>query len=86
MVGVALWAWVAAPSTARFFVRVGNPPGFDGTVSKGTGLVMWIGLGAVAFLGSFFAEGDIEGLAIAGAGLLVFLLLMQIVSVRRMMR
>ncbi len=44
MLGVALWAWVAAPQTARFPVRVGNPPGFDGTVGKRTDLVMWVAL------------------------------------------
>ena len=47
---------------------------------------MWIALGAVAFLGSFFAERDREGFALPGAGLLAFLLLMEIVSVRRLMR
>jgi hypothetical protein len=48
---------------------------------------MWVGLGAVAFLGSFLAERDNrEGLAIAGAALLAFLLLMEVVSVRRAMR
>ncbi len=87
MLGVAVWAWVAAPSQQRFFVRVGNPPALDGTVSKGTGLVMWVGLGAVAFLGSLLAERDNRGgLAIAGAGLLAFLLLMEIVSLRRIAR
>lgn len=44
---------------------------------------MWLGLGVVAFLGSFLAVGDRDGLALAGAGLLVFLLVMEIVSVRR---
>lgn len=58
----------------------------DGTIGKGAGLVMWLGLGTIAFVGAFFAERDMEALALAGAGLLVFLLLMEIVSVRRMMR
>lgn len=83
---VALWGWVAAPSTGRFFVRVGNPPGFDGTLSKGTGLVVWVALGAVVFVGSLLAEQDNEGLAVVGAALLAFLLLMEIVAVRRLTR
>ena len=87
MVGVALWAWVAAPPAARFPVQVGNPPSFDGTVGKRTGLVMWIVLGAIAFVGSIVTEEDLGlGLPVAGAGLLAFLLLMEINSVRRMMR
>jgi hypothetical protein len=86
MLGVALWAWVAAPKEARVSVRWGSPPALDGTVGKGTGLAMWIGLGAIAFLGSVLAERDNEALAVAGAGLLAFLLLMEVVSVRRMTR
>lgn len=47
---------------------------------------MWLGLGAVAFLGSLLAERDNQVFALAGAGLLTFLLLMEIVSVRRLVR
>lgn len=86
MAVVALWAWVGAPSTGRFFVRVGNPPGFDGTLSKRTGLATWVALGAVVVVGSLLAERDNERIAVVGAALLVFLLLMEIVSVRRITR
>lgn len=86
IVGVAVWAWAAAPSEARVSVRWGSPPALDGTVGKGAGLAMWLVLGAVAFLGSVLAARDNEPLALAGAGLLVFLLSMEVVSVRRMTR
>lgn len=90
MVAVALWAWVAAPGERRFAIQVGNPPSFDGTLGKRTGLLVWVVLGAVVVTGSLMAEADSEGnlgaLPVAGAALLVFLLLMEIVSVRRLMR
>jgi hypothetical protein len=86
MVIVALWGWVTAPSSERFAVRAGNPPGFDGTVSKGAALIMWIVLGAVVLAGSLIAQRDNEGLALVGAGLLALLLLMEVVSVRRAIR
>src|SRR3712207_3075569 len=86
MIGVAVWAWVAAPSGARFSVRWGNPPSVDGTVGKGAALAMWLVLGGIAFVGSFFAEPERGGLALAGAGLLLFLLLMEVSSVRRALR
>ena len=48
---------------------------------------MWVGLGAIAFVGSLVSQEDFDvGILVAGAGLLAFLLLMEIVSVRRMMR
>ena len=90
MVALALWTWVAAPGDRRFSVRSGNPPSLDGTLGKRTGLVVWVVLGAVVTTGSLMAGADPEGdpgaLPVAGAALLVFLLLMEIVSVRRMMR
>lgn len=90
MVAVALWAWVGAPADRRFPVGVGAPPSLDGTLGKRTGLVVWVALGAVVMTGSLMAEADTEAdigwLAIAGAGSLAFLLLMEIVSVRRLMR
>jgi hypothetical protein len=86
MIVVAAWAWVAAPSTARFSVRWGSPPALDGTVGKATALVMWLGLGAIALVGSLLAQEDGAGIAVAGAGLLAFLLVMEIASVRRAMR
>ncbi|HYO61882.1 MAG TPA: hypothetical protein VEU29_08280 [Actinomycetota bacterium] len=90
MVAVALWAWVAAPGDRRFSARFGNPPGLDGTVDKRTGLLMWLVLGAVEMTGTLIAdadpEGDVGALPAAGAALLVFLLLMEVVSVRRLMR
>ena len=90
MVAVAVWAWVIAPGERRFPVRVGAPPTLDGTVGKRTGLLVWVALGALVTTGSLMAEADtdadIRWLAVAGAALLVFLLLMEIVSVRRLMR
>lgn len=90
MVGVAVWAWLVAPAEGRFRARWGSPPSLDGTLGKRTGLLLWVGLGAVVLAGSLRAAADDEanlgGLPVAGAGLLVFLLLMEIVSVRRMMR
>lgn len=90
IVAVALWAWVVAPGERRFPLRVGAPPSFDGTLGKRTGLLVWVALGAVVMTGSLMAEADTEadngGLAVAGAALLVFLLLIEIVSVRRLMR
>ncbi len=90
MVAVALWAWVAAPGDRRFSVRLGNPPSLDGTLGTRTGLLVWVVLGAVVMTGSLMAEmdpeGDLAALPVAGAALLVFLLLMEIVSVRRLMR
>jgi hypothetical protein len=87
MVIVAVWGWKAAPSTARFFVRMGNPPGLDGTVSKGTGVLTWLALGALALVGALFADEDNRSMMeILGAVLLAFLLLMEIVSVRRLTR
>lgn len=82
---VAVWGW-AAPSTGRFSVRVGAPPGLDGTVGKATGLLMWIGLGAVVLTGSLLAESDGQWFAVAGIPLLAFLLLMEFLSVRRATR
>jgi hypothetical protein len=90
MVAVALWAWVVIPGDQRFSFRVGAPPSFDGTLSKGTALLMWLAQGAVVLVGSLLAveddEANLEVLAVAGAGLLIFLLLMQIASVRRLKR
>jgi hypothetical protein len=90
MVAVALWAWAAAPGERRFPVRSGAPPSLDGTVGKRTGLLVWVVLGAVVMTGSLMAEADTEAdigwLAVAGALLLVFLLLVEIVSVRRLTR
>ncbi len=90
MIAVALWAWVAAPGDRRFSVQVGNPPSFDATLGKRSGLLVWVLLGAVVMTGSLMAEADTEAdlgwLALAGAALLVFLLLMEIHSVRRLMR
>ena len=86
MVVVALWGWVAAPSTARLPVRWGNPPSLDGTVGKGTGLVLWIALGALPLVGSLLADEGTEVMVGLGAGLLAFLLLMEIVTVRRLVR
>jgi hypothetical protein len=90
MVAVALWAWVVTPGERRFSVRVGAPPSFDGTLGKRTGLLVWVALGAAVMTGSLMAEADAEAdngaLTVAGAALLVFLLLMEIVSVRRLMR
>jgi hypothetical protein len=86
MVGVALWGWVAAPSTARFPVRWGNPPGLDGTLSKGTGLAVWVALGAVVSVSSLLLERDDLWIAVVGVPLLAFLLLMEIASVRRLVR
>lgn len=86
IVVVALWGWVVAPSTGRFFARAGNPPGLDGTLTKGVGLVVWVALGAVVLAGSLAAERDGQWIAVAGAPLLGFLLLMEIISVRRLTR
>ena len=90
MVAVAAWAWVVVPGEQRFSVRVGAPPSFDGTLGKRTALLMWLAQGAVVLAGSLMAATDDEAnlgmLAVAGAGLLIFLLLMEIVSVRRLMR
>jgi hypothetical protein len=51
---------------------------------------MWLAQGAVVLAGSLLAmaddEANLEWLAVAGAGLLIFLLLMEIVSVRRLKR
>jgi hypothetical protein len=46
------------PLNARFFVRVGNPPGLDGTVSKGTGVLTWLALGALPLIGALFADEE----------------------------
>jgi hypothetical protein len=90
MVTVALRAWMVAPRERRFSVQLGAPPSFDATLGKRTGLLVWVVLGAVVTTGSLMAETDKESdlgwLAIAGAALLAFLLLMEIVSVRRLMR
>ncbi|MGH9199505.1 MAG: hypothetical protein ACRD1T_27715 [Acidimicrobiia bacterium] len=89
MVAVALWGWVVTPGDRRFSVRIGAPPSFDGTVGKRTGLLVWVALGAVVTTGSLMVEADPEGnlgaLPAAGAGVLIFLLLMEIVSVRSLM-
>jgi hypothetical protein len=88
MVAVAVWAWVVIPGEQRFSFRVGNPPSLDGTLGKRTALLMWLAQGAVVLGGSLMAAADDEAdlglLAVAGAGLLLFLLLMEIVSVRRL--
>ncbi len=86
MATVALWGWIAAPSPRRLPARAGNPPGFDGTLTKGVGLLVWVAFGAVVLVGSLAAERDDQWIAVAGAPLLAFLLLMQIVSVRRLTR
>jgi hypothetical protein len=90
MIAVALWAWVTAPGDRRFSVRLGNPSSLDGTLGKRTGLLVWVVLGAVVMTGSLMAEEEPEGnlgaLPVAGAALLVFLLLMEIVSIRRLLR
>jgi hypothetical protein len=90
MVAVAVWAWVVIPGEQRFSFRLGSPPALDGTVRKRTALLMWLGQGAVVLVGSLMAAADDEAdlglLAVAGAGLLAFLLLMEIVSVRRLQR
>jgi hypothetical protein len=90
MVVVAGWAWVVAPRERRFPIRAGNPPWFDGTLGKRTGLLLWVALGAMVMTGSLMAEADtesdLEALLFAGVALLAFLLLMEIVSVRRLMR
>ncbi|HEX2295361.1 MAG TPA: hypothetical protein VHN37_08645 [Actinomycetota bacterium] len=86
MVIVALWGWLRARSTGRFAVRVGSPGAFDGTLSKGAGLFVWVALGAIVLVGSLLAERDDEWIAAAGAPLLAFLLVMEIVSVRRLTR
>ncbi|MDP9067528.1 MAG: hypothetical protein M3N53_04135 [Actinomycetota bacterium] len=90
MVAVAVWAWVVIPGEQRFSFRVGNPPSLDGTLGKRTALLMWLAQGAVVLAGSLMAAADDEAnlglLAVAGVGLLLFLLLMEIVSVRRLQR
>lgn len=90
MVAVAAWAWVVIPGGRRFSFRVGNPPSLDGTLGKATALLMWLAQGALVLGGSLMAatddEADLGLLAVAGAGLLLFLLLMQVVSVRRLQR
>ena len=88
MVAVAAWGWVVIPREQRFSFRVGSPPSLDGTLGKRTALLMWLAQGAVVLGGSLMAAADDEAnlglLAVAGAGLLAFLLLMEIVSVRRL--
>lgn len=90
MVAVAVWAWVAVPGEQRFTFRMGAPPSLDGTLSKGTALSMWLIQGAVVLAGSLLAAADddanLEMLAIAGAGLLVFLLVLEITTVWRLTR
>lgn len=86
MAAVALWTWLRAPSTARFSVRFGAPPGLDGTVGKGAALLTWLVLGAVVLGGALLADQDDQWIAAAGVPLLAFLLLMEIVSVRRATR
>ena len=90
MVAVAVWAWAVIPDERRFSFRVGSPSSLDGTLRKRTALLMWLGQGAVVLVGSLMAAADDEAdlglLAVAGAGLLTFLLLMEIVSVRRLHR
>jgi hypothetical protein len=88
MIAVAVWAWVVVSPEQRFPVRIGAPPSLDGTLGKRTALLMWLAQGAVVLAGSLLAaaddEANLEMLAVAGAGLLIFLLLMEIVSVRRL--
>lgn len=90
MVAVAVWAWVVIPGEQRFSFRVGAPPALDGTLGKRGALLTWLVQGAVVLAGSLMAAADEEAdlglLAAAGAGLLLFLLLMEIVSVRRLQR
>ncbi|MEA2477586.1 MAG: hypothetical protein QOC87_1785 [Actinomycetota bacterium] len=90
MVAVAVWAWMVVPVGQRFSFRVGAPPSLDGTLGKTAALLMWLVEGAVVLAGSLMAARDhganLGILAVAGAGLLIFLLLMEIVSVRRLMR
>jgi hypothetical protein len=48
---------------------------------------MWLALGAFALIGSLFADQDNEPImSLLGAALLAFLLLLEIVAVRRLVR
>ena len=82
MVGQSVWGWRVIDPAYRFAARAGST-GIDFSMSKATGLVVWPLIGLVVVAGS--AAGD-ETIALVGATLLFFLLLMQRSSIRRTAR
>lgn len=81
MVGISAWGASAIRSEARFPVRVGVPTGFQGSMGKGAALTLWPVLGAVVLVGSALAEA-----AAVGLGLMAFLALLQLSTVKRAAR
>jgi hypothetical protein len=90
MLAVSVWGWRSISPDYRFPVRFGGASGFQTTIGKHAGLVLWPVLGAVVVIGSTAAargEGA-DGAAAGwlGAAALAVLLMAQVSAVRRGVR
>ena len=76
MLALTAYGWRTVPEDARFRTRFG-PTGIDGSMGKKTALLTWPSIGLFVLVFTVVAEAPWLGVA-----LLVWLLLMQFVSVR----
>jgi hypothetical protein len=90
MLGVSFWGWRSISPDYRFPVRFGGASGFQTTIGKHTGLLLWPVLGAIVLIGSTAAArgegGSDAGAGWLGAAALAVLLMAQISAVRRGVR
>lgn len=76
MLALTAYGWRTVPTDARFRTRLG-PTGIDGSMGKKTALLTWPSIGLFVLILTLVAQARWLGVA-----LLVWLLLMQFVSVR----
>jgi hypothetical protein len=82
MCGVSAYGAVRIPVDARWPVRFGGL-GFETTLGRATGLVLWPLLGGVVSSGAWVADGAYEGITLAG---LLLMLWAQVTAVSRLAR
>lgn len=87
MVIVTVWGWRVLGPSHRFHMSLGVPPSVEGTASKRSFLLLYLGAGAVIFASALvMASGDDSALPWVGVGLLAYFLLMEYYAIRRALR
>lgn len=81
---LALYAWRHLDEDSRFPVAWGVPPSVQGTVSKRTGLILFVAIEAALLAGTLVAAPKQPAVGWIGVGLMLFQLLAEIRVVRRL--
>lgn len=85
-VGVTAWGWGSIPKERRFPVALGAPPSVEWTVSRTTGLVTYLLIGAWLSLGTWLVASQEKLIGWIGVGLLAFFLFIEVHTIRRLLR